>query len=353
MAKIRTLQIERYQSHKCTVLDLHPNVNVILGQSDVGKSSIIRSLNWVATNRPMGDSFLMNQGKGETEVAIEMDDEQYVMRTKGNKTNSYNANGVEYKALRSDVPEEVQSLLNMEEVNIQPQHEMYFMLGESPGQIAKRFNKVAGLEEMDEALKKANSMVRDTTSKMDFLLKSIEEKEEAHAELEWTESAEESLGEIEELLCQQQQLRTERDTAQNTIASVFAAQEAIGKLPPKEAFPSVIRILSYYEEFQEVDELAQEIQRICNTLAAVEKELKQCNVYDADSLRGTEQVRADYDALERRQQQIEQQIEKIKQFTIDLVASDLEVKAHSDVCDEIESQCEYCETCGQLITEGK
>ncbi len=48
----------RYQAHDPFALDFDPLVTVLIGPSDAGKSSLLRALRWLATNRPEGDSFV-------------------------------------------------------------------------------------------------------------------------------------------------------------------------------------------------------------------------------------------------------------------------------------------------------
>src|SRR4030066_377226 len=54
---IKSLKIENFQSHLNSWLEFSNGINVISGQSNNGKSSILRSLSWVIFNRPLGLSF--------------------------------------------------------------------------------------------------------------------------------------------------------------------------------------------------------------------------------------------------------------------------------------------------------
>ena len=47
---IKSLHIQNFQSHKKTTLKFHKGINVVIGQSDSGKSAIIRALNWTINN---------------------------------------------------------------------------------------------------------------------------------------------------------------------------------------------------------------------------------------------------------------------------------------------------------------
>jgi len=57
MSLIRSLEIENFQSHELTKLDLHKGLNVIVGPSDQGKSALIRALRWLCYNEPKGTDF--------------------------------------------------------------------------------------------------------------------------------------------------------------------------------------------------------------------------------------------------------------------------------------------------------
>ena len=83
---IQKLNIQNFQSHKDTKLEFHPGVNVIIGQSDSGKTAIIRALRWLIWNRPGGDDFRSDWGGG-TVVKIKIDARE-IMRGK-DKENVY------------------------------------------------------------------------------------------------------------------------------------------------------------------------------------------------------------------------------------------------------------------------
>ena len=60
MVKIKKLDLINFQSHKFTSLELADGLNVIVGPSDNGKTSILRAIRWVLFNEPQGMSMLRN-----------------------------------------------------------------------------------------------------------------------------------------------------------------------------------------------------------------------------------------------------------------------------------------------------
>lgn len=160
---INKIEIVNFRSHKRTILRLSPGVNVIVGETDSGKSAIVSALRWVITNRPVGDSFRSNWG-GKTAVSIHTD-EGVVTRFKDDKNNRYTlytqSDGQEivFNAIKTEVPREVLDFLGVTDVNLQTQFDSHFLLSSSPGEVAQHFNRVAHLDKIDVGLKNLQKWV--------------------------------------------------------------------------------------------------------------------------------------------------------------------------------------------------
>ncbi len=164
---ISTIQIDNFQSHQNTILELDPGVNAITGASDSGKSAIIRALLWNFDNRPLGDAFCSwFAGKKPTSVGVEFAEGTYVIKERKNGKNSYNLNGTKFEALKSDVPEDLATLVNLADYNISSQHSPYFLLQETGGEVARRFNELIGLDIIDRTFSKLDSIIRDSKGKI-------------------------------------------------------------------------------------------------------------------------------------------------------------------------------------------
>ena len=201
---IDSIKIKNFETHLDTNIKLHPGTNIIVGESDEGKSSIIRAIKWNAQNRPQGTSYrndqlnpkLKSDKLQDTFVAIDYHGTGLVRRSRNGVSGGVNNYTIEteepLRALRTDVPNEVQNVTKMKEVNIQGQHptEQYFLLADKPGQVAKAFNKVAGLTVMDKATADINSQVRDCNSEIKVAEKEIENREKELKESKWLLKAE-------------------------------------------------------------------------------------------------------------------------------------------------------------------
>ena len=173
----KSIGITNFQSHKETNLTLDNGVNVISGTSDSGKTAILRSLNWLFNNRPFGDAF-KNWNvplKEPVSVVLELEDGNSIVIERQNGKNTYsifNKDGevTTFSAIKTDVPKEVTELLNLAEYNYQSQHQPYFLLQDTPGEIAKKLNDLVGLSIIDTLFSNIASKIRQTSIKVSMLV---------------------------------------------------------------------------------------------------------------------------------------------------------------------------------------
>jgi DNA repair protein SbcC/Rad50 len=162
---INTLEIKNFQSHIDSIIDFDKGFNVITGASDAGKSAIIRSLLWVITNRPQGDSFKNWNSDKPVHVGIDFDD-NWIVKERKNGKNVYEIEDKKLEAVRSDVPEEIQSITRITDFNIQTQHGQYFLLQDSPGEVARKLNELVGLDVIDRIYKNLNSRIIESKGRL-------------------------------------------------------------------------------------------------------------------------------------------------------------------------------------------
>lgn len=193
---LKQIDIKGFQAYKKkVVIKLHKGVNVIVGPSHSGKSSIVRSLKWLFQNRPQGDRFRNRNldDKDSVEVGVLIPKDKRLTRQKAPGENIYKVAGIKepLQALRTDVPTEVSKLSRMKKINIQGQHptEQYFLLTESPGAVAKAFNKVSGLSIVDKTITVVNKRKRALNGNIKVYDQEIKETEVELADTYWVPEA--------------------------------------------------------------------------------------------------------------------------------------------------------------------
>ncbi|MHA1809394.1 MAG: AAA family ATPase [Candidatus Heimdallarchaeaceae archaeon] len=166
MNKLTSLSIQNFQSHKNTFLEFHPGVNAIVGESDQGKTAILRAVRWAIKNKPSGDGFRSNWG-GNTVVVLQKTNDVEVKRIKGKDDNKYLVNGLELSGFGQSVPNEVETALNIGDINLQAQMDKPFLVSESAGEIARVFNNAIKLDVIDKSFLKISRLKSDAKSKLD------------------------------------------------------------------------------------------------------------------------------------------------------------------------------------------
>lgn len=199
---IETVEVENFQSHKSTTVEFSPGVNVIKGRSHSGKSSIMRAIRWVLLNQPRGSHFVSHfKGKKEeTSVGIQFSDDQYAIRKRrGVSGGGYETSVGDFQAMRSDVPEEVQGITLMNEINIQTQGDPYFMLNKTAGQVAKELNQLVGLDIIDNTLGRLNRVENEAGAKLNVLEDSLEKERSELKDISFVGDLEVRVIEVENL----------------------------------------------------------------------------------------------------------------------------------------------------------
>ncbi len=229
-------------------IELSKGLNVITGPSDSGKSSVIKLLSWIAKNRPKGDNFRNESLKPKELVSgkIVLEDGSWVVREKNKTVNQYQISSCEdsLKALRADVPDEVTEITHLKSVNIQRQHpeDQYFLLLDSPGQVAKKFNKVIGLEAMGEAVKAINGKVSFTNQSISSLNEDIKEHKESIKSLSWVKDAEKKMKVLLNLEEEIESMEEDYSEIEELITNFIEVQ---GKLDNYNLLPEAEKELNY------------------------------------------------------------------------------------------------------------
>lgn len=204
---IKTLAIQNFQSHQDTVLEFDNGVNLITGQSDSGKTAILRALNWVINNKPAGDSFRSNWG-GDTGVALVLDNGK-VFREKGKK-NLYRLGKTLFESFGQDVPEEISKAINVKDINFQQQLDAPFLLSNSSGEVARQLNDIVDLMVIDTSLFNIGKMIRQNNQSLNAEKTQLENLQTELEKYNYLDQLEKDIGKIEK----QEQIREESNHSQ-------------------------------------------------------------------------------------------------------------------------------------------
>jgi len=256
MGMLKSIRLVNFQSHRNTFIEFSPRINVFVGGSNVGKTSVLRAISWVLYNRPSGLSMVGNynrDNKGRiikpVKVKIRKDEDE-VVRVRTDKENYYVVNGEKLKAVGRDVPESVKRILNLNEINFQRQFDSSFLLSWSSGEATRYLNKLMGLDKIDRLYSRMSRDKREVKMK---------------------------LGEIEK----------EKSDLKSRLKSLGWVEEIKGKLESCEKLD--YRIKAKWEEVVEVESLLSEIERMERAL---------------ERLRILEELKGDFSELEKLEKKV-------------------------------------------------
>lgn len=193
---LEKLRIKNFQSHADSKLTFSPGVNVITGSSDSGKSAIIRAIEWSLRNRPLGGEFVSSFANGKpTIVDLRFESARIIKRRSGSK-NVYLVDGKLLEAVRSDVPDEIASVANMPDFSIQSQHNPYFLLSVSPGEVARFINSEIGIDIIDKLYSAIDRNRRSLSSEVGLL---SEQRSDTEIKIKSLQDIDRLTGDFEEL----------------------------------------------------------------------------------------------------------------------------------------------------------
>lgn len=173
MKYIKKIILQNFQSHKYSELEFSNSLNIIVGASDSGKTSILRAIKWVLYNEPLGDYFI-RKGSEEVSVTLVFNDETEVTRYRGKSKNQYiltiNGESSIYEGFGSSVPEEIIiatgiKKINLDQnqsrsINLSEQLDGPFLLSEKGSTKAASIGRLVGANIIDDALKDTLSDIR-------------------------------------------------------------------------------------------------------------------------------------------------------------------------------------------------
>ncbi len=216
---ISKVEIRNFSTHKKQDIEFGPNVTTITGSSFLGKSTILRAVQFVCMNRPAGDKFI-SWGTDKTSVRLTIDKKK-IIRRKGKGNNSYTLDKQEYKAFGNDVPKPIADLVNMSDINFQGQHDAPFWFCETAGEVSRQLNAIINLEVIDKTLANISSGIRKAKTTIEITQERLDNALDDKKDLDYITELDEDLVKIERLEGIQSKIVSEstrlRDITENVL----------------------------------------------------------------------------------------------------------------------------------------
>jgi len=269
---ISLLKIINFQSWKKGVFHLHKGVNIFIGTSDSGKSSIIRGLDWAFNNNKpsSGDAFRSYWG-GDTKVITLIDDHKLI-RKKTATENLYILDKERFKAFGQGVPEEVEKLVNLSDINWQRQHDSPFLLSDTSGEVARFLNGVVHLDSIDSSLSSVGSSLRSLRGELETEEEEITELKESLKKYSYLEEMEEEVAELEKTRIERDGLALDVAVLSDLLDEMKSVKKKIKRSKAVLQMEDKVKALGKIEEeISELEEEREELHRIYEEITLTER----------------------------------------------------------------------------------
>lgn len=202
---ISSIRLRDFQAHSDLTVEFDGLVTTIVGPSDCGKSSVIRALRWACLN--VGVSSLIRDGAKKAEVSVVVDD-AVVKRGKSSSDNIYVLDDEEFRAFRTEVPQSIEQVLNIDEISFQNQHDPVYWFSSTSGDVSRQLNAVVDLEIVDRTLAAATSEYNKAKNVVQMAEDRLAEAKQEKLSLLWVTKADEDFVLVESLESSVKDLKT-------------------------------------------------------------------------------------------------------------------------------------------------
>jgi exonuclease SbcC len=358
---IKSLALVNVQAHKETFMNFSSGMNVIAGPSDRGKSTIIRAIEWNRTNRPPGETYRNWYTDISDPMATEItlwDGSSVAISREDGKTSYLLITDQEYtfKAIKTDVPEEILEALNLSDYNVQSQHEKYFLLQDTAGEVARQLNELVGLDIIDTAYKNLNARIRKSTEDIETFKRMRDDTEktlEGYANLAEIEKLITNIERSQEIIQAKTASRNDLQKVKISIVEIKTKRSEITAILSAED-----RVSALLERITKLTELTKK-RNILASLSVSLKEIKDEKVEDDVWISLEEPCKSLLDRiahlaeLKKKRADLADIKTKLVNIRNQKLATDTNIETQTTKYLEIMTKAGICPTCGTQIDKNK
>lgn len=180
---IKKLLLNNFQQWKKGEIEFKPGLNIIVGDTECGKSTLFRAISSILTGK-MPENYIRKNEK-EVEVKIEFDNNKYFKRFRSKKDNIADANGTIFERVGKDIPFDYFKTLGNTKIDfgnkelnlcLYSQFEPHFFITLSDYDKSKLIGTICGIDIIDKLVDGINKDIRNNNTNIKFLNSQIEEK---------------------------------------------------------------------------------------------------------------------------------------------------------------------------------
>ncbi|MBM7837718.1 exonuclease SbcC [Alkalihalobacillus xiaoxiensis] len=214
LSNLQSVRLENFQSHQDTSIQFDQGLNVIVGQSDSGKTAVLRGLRWALFNLPRGTDFL-KVGADFVRVTVTLTNGTKIVRERTSSKNRYKIQALEQDELvlegfGTQVPEEVLDAHQMRpfridsdnewQLQVSQQLEGPFLLEQTGSLRAKTIGRMSGAHYLDMAIRDTSKDVGQLSQRTKQIESEVSQLQQELLPFETLEKSKEQLDQTEQHL---------------------------------------------------------------------------------------------------------------------------------------------------------
>lgn len=276
------LTLRNFQPHHRLVVDLD-QITVFTGDTNAGKSAVLRALRWIAFNQPAGDDFI-SWGEEVCSGTLEVNGRK-IRRKRGKGINTYSLDGKVYKAFGQSVPDEIASLLNLGEDNFQAQLDPPFWFTLTPGQVSRELNRVVALDLIDSVQSGVATEVRRARSVVQVSETRLTKAQQELTSLDYVDELSKDFQRLESICTLKEQTAQKRACLARSLENVSDCKARLDRLSQARldsiaCIRAGVRLRDLHSQIQSISTLLNKVaearEQLCQSAtarAAAEKRL--------------------------------------------------------------------------------
>jgi len=340
---IKSIHIKNFGKHKELKLkDFSPGLNIFIGKTNQGKTSIFRALRLLAHNEPKGGIKLFTRNKSK-KLSVEIETDEYLIsRTKKEYRLKKGKKELTFKAFGKGVPEPISKLLNFKEINWQLQNDPHFLIFKNGGDVAKYLNKVFGTEESEKIVKSIKEKLSTIKAEQKFLIKDINEQRNTIKQYQ----------NLEDHLNLANVCKNHYKHLQGLDIILFSISDIVKQVEEIDEIPYDLESINkYIKEVKELENILinnNNLEEKINDLKEIIDKLEEAEVLYNASMENHLDTLNNLNTKSEKQLQLKQKIDNIESICFDLENCEAQIELLDDKIETLEQEikvigkCPYC-----------
>lgn len=285
---IRKVCIKNFQSHKNSVFEFSPGLNVFGGFSDSGKSSALSALRWLFWGQPTGPGIVNHSAQSNAEdcsVRVEFENEK-LAATKIKKANETCFHyGSWFRSCARENPVEIDAFFRMNSVSYQAQFFPPFLLSDSPGQVASFFNSFTNLSKIDLSISTLRKIISNIEKEIGYDEKQLQQVQQEMDQFDDLPIVDKMLTKAEEIEYNISRQEKEQESIKSIIDQIERINQQTAAIRSKNTHRIRMQIRRAQDiekngqpikqEIEQLKKVVEKMDRVQQEIAYVQKSIKQ------------------------------------------------------------------------------